>query len=246
MVPALSVPEEETIEKFPVKGRYGLMINQKLQFGDYQTSRVKRSWTRGGNTRLDVPFGTVSDNRYPNLIGMDFETKDQTFHFQMNDIKGYASDVYGSSHFLSKDLQIGDNPNSIINILEDIFGRTDYSENIFYLQLFINEEREPWQLLLDNYASEIFADKYQGIFALNQNTYYTLKPLTKLHGKNGPTDLIMGSMGFEVFDMQENLVGAVSLVNNGEVYFKTTDAKERFILANLFSALLLQEDLSEE
>ncbi len=246
MVPALSVSEEETVESFPVKGRQGLLINQKLQFGDYSTSRVKRSWTRGGNTRIDIPFGTVANEDYPNLIGMDYVSKDQSFNFQMNDIKGYNSDVYGSSQFRSRDLLIGDNPNSVVNVLQDIFGKTDFSENIFYMQLFLNDQREPWQLLIDNHASEFFAKEYQGIFALNRDTYYTLKPITKLLGKNGSVNEIFGSVGFEVFDTQDRLVGAVSLVDNGQVYFTTKDAKERFILANLFSALLLQQDVSEQ
>lgn len=247
MEPALSVSNSNSLESYAVKGRQGLLIHQKLQFGDYRTSRVERSWTRGGNTRLDYPFGTVANPDYPNLISMDYVGRDQTFYFQLSDPHGNISDVYGTSSFNSRDLQIGDNPNSIINILQDIFGKTDYAENMFYLQLYINDERRPWQLLLDNHASAAFADKYQGVFALDDTTYFTLKPITSIQGKKGPVEVYSGSsLGFEIFNSSRESVGAVSLTDGGKVYLHTSDPKERFILANLSAALLLQQDVSEE
>lgn len=239
--PALSVSETAA---YPVKGRQGWMINQKLKFGEYETSRVKRSWTRGGNTRVDLLSGAVQNPDYPNFISMDYDDRHQNYYFQMTDFYGNISDVYASSEFHSQDLQIGNNPNSLVNILEDIFGRNGYSENIFYLQLFRNTEERPWQLMLDNYASEVLADEYTGVFALDRDRYYILKPINKINGKNGPQK-IAGSMGFEIFDRSDKSVAAVSLMDSGKVYFHTKDPDERFFMANLCAALLLQQNLEE-
>lgn len=247
MEPVLSVSESDELQTLAVKGRQGLMINQKLEFGEYKTGKVTRSWTRGGNTRLDLPFGTVSDPNYPNLISMDYVHRNQAYYFQLSDDRGNISDVYGTSFYNARDRQIGDNPNSIINILEDIFGKADYAENLYYLQLYINDERRPWQLLLDNHAAVAFANKYQGVFALDEKAYFTLKPLTKVFGKKGPKEVWSSeSMGFEIFNSSNESVGAVSLVDNGKVYLHTRDPKERFILANLSAALLLQQNIAEE
>lgn len=243
--PALSIADTASLESFPVKGRQGLLINQQLSFGDYQTSRVKRSWTRGGNTRIGIPMGNVYDIKYPDLISMEYINRDQAFYFQIQDVHGNHSDVYSVSQFASKDLRIGDNPNSIINILEDIFGMNDFSADLFYLQLFLNDENRPWQLILDNHAAQMFADRYRGVFALDQENFYTLEPITKVMGKNGPKDLVMGSIGYEILNRKNEPVAAVSLVNGGNVYFNTSDTKERFLLANLCAALLLQEDIAE-
>lgn len=246
MEPALSTSGSEQQEMFQVKGRQGWLINQKLQFGDYQTSKVKRSWTRGGNTRLDYPFGTVANPDFPNLISIDYVDKDQRYYFQMQDGHGNISDVYSTSQYHSRDLQIGDNPNSIINILEDIFGKTDYADNLFYLQLYINDESRPWQLILDNHAAATFAKKYQGVFALDDKTYFTLKPITSVLTKKGPLEVWMeSSLGFEIFNSSNESVAAISLVDEGKVYLNTKDPKERFILANLSAALLLQQNISE-
>lgn len=241
MKPALSVTETSA---FPVKGRQGLLIRQKLNFGDYETSVVKRSWTRSGNTRVDLISGRVHNPSYPNLIALDYVNSDQSYYFTMKDFFGNIADVYAVSAFHSEDLQIGDNPNSVVNILEDIFGNSGYSENLFYLQVFLNSETDPWQLVLDNDAAQLFAGDYTGFFALDNNNFYTLKPITHIAGKKGPQE-IFGSVGYEIFDSKGKSVAAVSLVDNGEVYFHTKDPSERFLLSNLCAALLLQEDVSE-
>lgn len=241
MKPALSVAETSA---FPVKGRQGLLIRQKISFSDYETSVVKRSWTRSGNTRVDLISGQVHDPSYPNLIAMDYADSDQSYYFNIQDFFGNIADVYAVSAFHSRDLQIGDNPNSVVNIIEDIFGGSGYSENLFYLQIFLNNETAPWQLILDNDAVQFLADEYTGFFALDADNYYTLQPLTQVSGKNGPRE-IFGSIGYEIFDKRGISVAAVSLVDRGEVYFHTKDPSERFLLSGLCAALLLQEDISE-
>jgi hypothetical protein len=208
---------------------------------------VKRSWTKGGNTRIDLLGGAVSDPAYPNLVSMDYNDRDQSYYFQMNDDFGNASDVYATSEFHSRDLQIGDNPNSLVNILEDIFGGSGYSDNLFYLQLFVNDQFEPWQLVLDNHAAQYMADEYNGVFALNEEQYYVLKPVTRIKAKDGSSrKVVMGSIGYEIFDSNERSVAAVSTVDGGKVFLHTRDPDERFLMANLCAALLLQQDVSEE
>ena len=133
-----------------------------------------------------------------------------------------------------------------MNILEDIFGVSGYIENLFYLQLFLNNDHQPWQLILDNDAAHMFADEYKGVFALNALQYYTLRPISRIKGKNGPRKVWMDSvLGYEIFDSRNRSVAAVSLVDHGNVYFHTSDKNERFLMANLIAALLLQQDLAE-
>jgi len=243
MQPALSIPDTQKKEPLPVKGRQGLLINQKLSFAEFQTGKVKRSWTKGGNSRVGVGNNPIN-GVYIDLISKEYIERKQTFSFQMSDTQNNQSDVYGASNFNAENLLIGNNPNSVVNILEDIYGKNDFSENVFYLQVFVNDETRPWELLLDNQASQ--ANKnYVGFFAKDDNNYYTLKPIDKVETSKGPKSILMGSIGFEIINPDNEVVAAVSLIDNGLVYLLTEQPEERFLLANLCAALLLQQNIAE-
>lgn len=229
-----------------VKGRQGLLLNQKLSFGDFYTSKVKRSWTRGTSSRSPINTASVTNFFFPDLFSMEWTSKHQRFTFIGADATNQKAEVFGVSQFDSEDFIIGNNKNSIINILEDIKGLYSESENLFYLQIFVNEDQQPWQLVLDNQASQSHSTKYRGIFSLDENNYYTLIPITKMQGKNGPRSILAGSVGYEINNKKGNLVAAVLLMDKGKVYLNTTDATERFLMENLCAALLLQENINND
>ena len=54
---ALSGDDWKGHEQHAVKGRQGLLINQKLQFGAYHTTDVRRSWTKGGDSYSGIGLG---------------------------------------------------------------------------------------------------------------------------------------------------------------------------------------------
>ncbi len=245
MQPALTNSTNSATTSYPVKGRQGLLINQKLSFADYQTSKVKRSWTRGTEMRQSVSAGVAADILYPDLLSLGYAARNQTFHFTMADSAGNVASVYAASEFEAEDLQIGKNPNSVVNILEDVFGNSTSMNNLFYVQIYMNNSPEAWQLVLDNQAAQRNAKGYSGAFVLDDKTYYSLRPITKIMGKNGPANMPFGSIGFEILDHQNEFVAAVSTMDRGMVYFNTTDNREKFLLANLCAALLLQEEIAE-
>lgn len=46
---ALTGKEWTDVTEYTVKGRQGILINQKLSFGPYHTTIVDRSWTKGSS-----------------------------------------------------------------------------------------------------------------------------------------------------------------------------------------------------
>lgn len=238
MQPALSNSGKAEVQGLEVKGRQGLLINQKLSFGEFQTSKVRRSWTRGREGSFGVPVGAGGRD----VLSYETIEKAQSFSFQMEDLNGNRSIVNALSEFAAEELQLNKN---IGGLVEDLFGVTLTGNNIFYLQLFINNELQPWELILNNEAAQVAAKEYKGLFAASEDLYYVLKPITKVEGKKGPTNLLMGSIGYEIFNKNEEPVAAVSLVDGGQVFFQTSDPSERFLLANLCAALLLQENIGE-
>ena len=75
-----------------------------------------------------------------------------------------------------------------------------------------------------------------------RNNYYTIVPVREMEGKDGkPAGILFGSIGFEIRNKDGKAVAAVSKLDKGVVYMQAKDAEERFLLANVCAALLMQE-----
>ena len=117
----------------------------------------------------------------------------------MTDDKGNASEVFCVSKFNAEDLQIGNIPNSIVNITSELLLKTYNSNSKFYVQLYTNKFGKPWQLILDKQAWQTKPKKYTGLVALDKENYYTLVPVTKMQRKDGSgANMPFGSIGFEI------------------------------------------------
>ncbi len=229
--------------EMPVKGRNGFLIKQKLAIGDFTTSSVKRSWTRGSTSRTGLSIGNPTDAYYENIISMEYNKRKQTMNFGITDALNNSSEVRCVTKFASDELIVGNNPNSLLNIGIDIL-RGISSSNTFYAQIFINDQSKPWQLLLDNIAVQDKPRSYTGVVALDKENYYSLVPVNKMLDKNGqPRTILFGSVGLELMNKNDKVVATVSFMDNGKVYMKTTDKSEEFLLANICAALLLQQEI---
>src|SRR5262245_45649579 len=82
---ALEDTNWNNVQELKVKGRQGLLINQKLSFGDYRTVSVKRSWTRGSSMFAGWTSGRPGYDDYSRIIGVEFSKKKQTVRFELTD-----------------------------------------------------------------------------------------------------------------------------------------------------------------
>lgn len=241
---ALDNNEWGKTEEFAVKGRQGIMINQKLSFGNYRTVSVKRSWTKGSSYFAGWATGRPGYNDYERVIGTEYSQRKQTIRFEMIDDKGNESSVFCLSRAKEKDFMIGDNPNSLLNILLDISGKGDMSENTFWTKIFINNQSRSWEMLLDNEASQRNSKSYTGVVAQSLDNYYTIHPVYKIAGKNEKVyTMPVGSVGFELRNKEGKPVAAVSAIDKGAVYLNSTDPGEKFLLSNICAAILLRESI---
>lgn len=230
-------------DEYNVKGRQGILIKQKMSFGEFSTNTVKRSWTKGNSGRTGVGYYNPNQAEWINIISVEYINKKQTIRYEMNSGE-LQSQVYCVSRFNAKNLEIGPNPNSVLNIGMDVLGVGGPSSSMYYVQIFAsaNDDR-PWELAFDNQQSQAAPRKYIGYLAKSRNEYYTIVPVTKMekNGKSGNT--LMGAVGFEFRNKDGKTVAAVSLMDKGMVYLGKTTAEERFLLANACTALLLQEQI---
>lgn len=228
-------------DEYLVKGRNGTRIKQKLSFGNYATSGIKRSWTKGNSSRSGIGYWEANHNEWINIISTEYIRRKQTIRFNLSDGKN-NSEVYCVSRFNSKELEIGKNPNSLLNIGMDILGIGGKSSNTYYVQLFATDRDErPWEMVIDNQLSQERPKEYIGYLAKSQTEYYSIVPVTKLDTKKGTGNILAGSIGFEFRNPQGQAVAAVSFLDNGVVFLGKVSTEERFLLANACTALLLQD-----
>jgi hypothetical protein len=233
-------------EVFQVKGRGVAFFKEKLSFGNYATSYVKRSWTRGGNSKYGIGTGLPGTPEYANIISVGYIDKKQTLRFGLIDGSGNQSDVFAVSNFNAREIQIGKNENSLLNIVLDIYQQSkNPSTSMYYVQLYMNKEERPWQLVHDNYAAQQPSTNYIGYLAKSKLEYFQIVPISSLENSKGKImNMPFGAYGFAFLTKEGQPLAAVSLLNKGSVYFaKDILPEEKFLLANAATALLMQQEL---
>jgi hypothetical protein len=231
------------LQEMPVKGRQGILIKQKLSFGEFNTLSVKRSATKGGTSFVGWAWGRPGYQDYARIIGMEYTDKNQSIRFELSDGKTNESSVFCVARARSENLVIGHNPNSLLNISLDLLSIEESAENLFWVKIYLKNEEQPWEMVIDNDASQAKAKSYTGTVAQSADKYYTIHPVyTMTDKKKGKTyTMPIGSIGYEIRNKEGKPVAAVSMLDKGLVYFNSASEQERFLAANVCAALLLQE-----
>ena len=230
-------------EEYTVAGKRGLFKKERMSFGDYYTTEVKRSWVKGTNSRFGLGGNFLNPYDYTNIISVEYIKRKQTIRFSMAGATRQESEVYCVSRFNAQDLTIGNKPHSIVNVAVDII-ETVHSQpdSKYYVQLYLKQNERPWELLLDNVQSQLKPDSYVGYLSQTRDKYYSIVPIRQMEGKNGkPANMPFGAIGFEFRNKYNEPVAAVSLIDKGVVYFQNVSPEEKFLLANACAALLMQD-----
>lgn len=232
------------IEEHSVKGRQGILINQKLSFGEYRTLSVKRSWTKGSSAFAGWTSGRPGYDDYSRIIGVEYSQKKQTVRFELTDNAANESSAFCVTQVRSKDFVMGNDPNSLFNISLDILGVANASQNLYWIKLYLKNEDHPWEMILDNEEAQRHSKKYMGVISQSRDRYYTLHPVFKMEKKDGSAGTMpFGSVGYEIRNKQGKPLAAVSLIDKGVVYFNDISSEEKFLMANICTAILLQQEI---
>ena len=227
-------------EEYKVEGKKGIFSREKLQFGEFYTTKVKRSWTRGTSNK-----GSLTDDN-TNIIAVDYFSRKQTLHFSLADAANRSSEVFCVSNFNTSEVQVGNRPNSIFNIGIDVVrSLLSQPDDKYYVQIYL-KDKSPWELLVDNVQTQVKPKEYVGYLSHGKDDYYTIVPVREMEGKDGkPQAILFGSVGFEFRNKEGKPVAAVSKIDRGLVYLQNVTAEEKFLLANACAALVLQEIISD-
>ncbi|MES2703623.1 MAG: hypothetical protein V4649_13350 [Bacteroidota bacterium] len=230
---ATGEPLHSTQQEMAVKGRQGLMIKQKLTFGDYRTAMVKRSAIRKWT-------GVTG---FPGSIWTEHMEGKQSIHFRLaNTTGGDTSDVMTVTNVMTNDLLLGTpaGHTRLQGSIVPLFQQTDISKNNYSVSIVTRPGDEPWEMFLDNTEAQV-RRKHPAGYVARGDVYYTIEPVWQVEKKNGElANMPFGSPGFEIKNSNGDALAAVSLIDNGKVYLGPGTAEEKALFANVCTALLLQ------
>ena len=225
-------PLRSTASVYEVKGRQGIMIRQRLRFGPYTTTSVRRSAIQKWTGVTGVP-GVFAAEHMQGRQSIRFSLTDGTDTLHAETV----------SRVKATDLIIGDRPNSVPNILLDIMATgTARQQNNFSGSFAVPGTNQPWELFLDNTAAQLCRNEPAG-FLRCDSAWYTIVPVWEVSRKGRLAALPFGAAGLEFRDAQGNACAAVSLIDDGEVFIGEVSAREKLLLSAACTALLLQSNI---
>jgi len=243
--PKLAVTDGwNSAHQYEVKGNKKFLSKQTLNISDARSTYVKRSWTKSSSTRTGFGIGNPNQGDFANIISTEYMSRRQSLHFRLEDDSKNTSDVYCLANVRRSDLIVG-RKNGVINTIFDIAGIGDSESNLYAVQILLNDVPQPYELLLDNIASQKSPNKYVGMIVQGNETKYSIVPANKLVGKNGKHVTIpFGSVGYEIRNKDQKAVAAISLMGKPTVYLNDVTPAEKFLLSNIAAAIVLREDIN--
>ena len=207
-------------EMYSVKGRQGFQVGQTISFGDFNTSKVKRGWTFG----YSIPFI------------VNFSGAKEKLSFRQFGENGNSADVAIISKFRETDIEP----------IKDYFSVSLSYKNYFAGGINLNSNNENWDFIVHNVdgASRSLKSNSTIGFVRNNQTQIDIVGLRELEGS--PSIITQNDVyGYE-FQLNGKVIGAVSTINNGKVWFKK-DLNEdiKLVLASVSSGLMLRNDVEE-
>lgn len=250
----LSVPEKFSTQstKMRVSGLNGWMVNQKLGFGPYQTSRIRRGW----DFNSSVSFSRFSLRPEETLIRVfdintDKNTNTQKNKFQYSIEDGnLVAEVFATERFHEKQLVYRSNNPWIGNASKT--NRYEYAFNASILPL-TAKDNEPWSLVLIN-RYDINKDTARGIFsrpyveeegyATNGKDNIAIRSLRidRVTTKSGKDTKVFGGKlltGYEI-TWDGGVVGIVDILDNNIWLANDLTPHEKLIVSSISSAILLK------
>ena len=250
----VSVPAQFASQatKLPVKGLNGWMINQKLSFGPYQTSTVKRGWDFTASVQY-TKFRMSPEEALLKVfdINTDKGTNYQRGRFQYTLTDGgLETEVYATEKFQEKQLVYKSNNPYIGNASKT--SRYEYGFTAAVVPLGPQKE-DPWSVVLINkYDSN--KDKDRGLFsqpyveeegyATNGKENIAIRPLRleNVTTASGKQTKVLGGKQFSGYEMQWDggVVGVIDILDNSVWMANNLEPKDKLIVASVASSILLK------
>lgn len=250
----LSVPEQFSSQatKMHVKGLQGWQINQQLNFGPFQTSKIKRGWdfTHG---MQHTKFNLKPEEMVLNVLNVDVDkrTINQKNKFQYSIQDGnLVAEVYAMEKFSEKQLVYKSN-NPYIGSASKT-NKYEYAFTAAILPL-TAQNSEPWSLVLINKydiakdtARKLFDKPYveEEGYATNGKENIAIRPLhiDKVTTKSGKDTKVIGGKILSGYELQWDggVVAVIDILDNNIWLANNLEAHDKLLLSSISSAIMLK------
>ncbi|ANE49745.1 hypothetical protein [Flavisolibacter tropicus] len=250
----LSVPEQFSSQatKMHVKGLQGWQINQQLNFGPFQTSKIKRGWdfTHG---MQHTKFNLKPEEMVLNVLNVDVDkrTINQKNKFQYSIQDGnLVAEVYAMDKFSEKQLVYKSN-NPYIGSASKT-NKYEYAFTAAILPL-TAQNSEPWSLVLINKydiakdtAIKLFDKPYveEEGYATNGKENIAIRPLhiDKVTTKSGKDTKVIGGKMLSGYELQWDggVVAVIDILDNNIWLANNLEAHDKLLLSSISSAIMLK------
>ncbi len=249
----VSVPEkfQQQSTRLSIKGLNGWKINEKLTFGPYQTSAIKRGWDFKGSLQY-TKFSISPEEMLLKVFDINTEKSklNQRNKFQFTIQEGdRIAEIYATEKFSEKQLLYKSN-NPYIGDLS----RTDRYEYAFTAAILpLNEKKDPWSLVMVN-RYDRSKDTARGLFDrpyVEEEGYATdgkeniaIRPLRleSVTTKSGRQTKLFGGKMLSGYELQWDggVVAIIDILDNSVWMYNELEPSEKLILSSIASAILLK------
>lgn len=199
----------------PVKGRQGLLINQKLSFGDFKAFDVKRGWIKTYNMPFVVAFSGASEK----------------ISFRVTHGKDTAA-VFA----------LGKISVSELNLLNDFFRIPLKNTDVFAGSVNMNG-KSIWRFYITNAGNSIPDEPSVG-YITNDTVNIEIKNIRELNGhQNRFTKFDI--YGYEFIKDGKFLGAVETINNGKVYLAYNNTKESNLLIASISSAILLRNDLNE-
>jgi hypothetical protein len=248
--PKLAVPEKfmAVSDKMPIKGVNNWIFNQKLSFGKYQTTKVKRGWT----STTERNHYTI-EQRLMKVFNLDNFTsisqQKNKYRYTIQDGINEAQ-IFCLEKMNREELKIKTHTRLLGDISRTQNYQYSFSAGILPMK---DTAAEPWQLLVYNTyerakdtARRLFDLPYveEEGYATNGTETITIKPVrvANMTARNGrqaqyPVKILSG---YEL-RIDDGVIAIIDSLSNQLWIYKELDEPTRLIVASISSALLLRK-----
>lgn len=238
--------------KMPVKGLNGWIVNQRLSFGSFNTSTVKRGWDFSSAVQY-TKFGLDPQTLILRVFNIDTDKRNlqqrNKFQYTIQD-GNLVAEIFATERFKENQLVYKSN-NPYIGQVSST-GRYEYAFTAAILPL-MEKENDPWSLVLIN-RYDIKKDTARGLFqrpyveeegyATNGKENITIRPLRleKMTNKNGKDMKVFGGPLLTGYELRwdDGVVAVIDILDNAVWFANNLDNRDKLILSSISSAILLK------
>jgi hypothetical protein len=228
------------------------MINQKLSFGSYQTSSIKRGWDFSSSVQY-TKFRVSPEEALLRVFDINTDKRNlnqkNKFQYTLEESEQLA-EIYATEKFSEKQLVYKSN-NPYIGSASKT-SRYDYAFTAAIVPL-TGKEKSPWSLVMINKydaakdtAKRLFDRPYveEEGYATNGTENIAIRPLRleNMTTKSGKQTKVFGGKLLAGYELQwdNGVVAIIDILDNSIWIYNDLESSDKFLLSSIASAIMLK------